>query len=176
MVEELEIIASCFDKQFKNYQQKLTKINFRLDEYYILVGDYKVVIPKLLKSYVDECHKFPSALELKIYEKAACLAMAIKNNHYFIVTDQFGFLNYTYINSLFAIDMALNFCEHSLPFNYRNNLEQLKLSSEIQYTRGLLADILEHKNVTAKDISNNIKQEVDLFISLLQSKVNKKSK
>lgn len=174
MSEELDLIEFCFKKKSTDYQKILEQQKICLAEYSIYANDYADSLLLLFQSYENECAQFPSTSELKLHEKAACLAIAIKKNPYFFVQNQLGFNEYTYINSLFAVDVALKFCEYNLPFEFQNNFEQLSLNSNVQYTKQLLAKILEYKNVRAINISDNIKMEVDLFVSLLKSKSNVK--
>ncbi len=174
MLEELDIIAFCFKKQSRDYLKLLNNQNVCSSEYSVYVNDYDGMLLSLFESYENECAQFPSLLELELHEKAACLAIAIKKNPYFFVKNNLGFNEYTYINSLFAIDVALKFCEHSLSFGFENNFEQLSLNGDIQYTKELLARILEHKNVMAINISDNIKMEVDLLLAIFENKINTK--
>lgn len=172
MLEELNTIEFCFKKQSSDYQKILEQQQSCLEEYSIYVNDYDGLLRSLFQSYESECAQFPSTSELKLHEKAACLAIAIKRNPYFFVKNHLGFNKYTYINSLFAVDVALKFCELNLPFELQKNFEQLSLNSDLQYTKVLLAKILEYKNVRAINISDNIKMEVDLLLSVLKSKSN----
>lgn len=174
MLEELNIIEFCFKSQSNDYQKLLEQQPICLSGYSIYVNDYDGSLRSLIQSYESECAQFPSVFELKLHEKAACLAIAIKKNPYFFVKNHLGFNEYTYINSLFAVDVALKFCERNLPFELQTNFEQLCLNSEVQYTKELLAKILEYKNVMAINISDNIKMEVDLLLSVLKSKLNVK--
>lgn len=98
--------------------------------------------------------------DLDDYEKSACLAIAIKNNPFFIVTDKIGFTKHTILNSSFAIDVALTYC-----INDQNIIidELFNEYEDLDYSKKLLINIIEHKEVFPNDLSNSLNLEVDLI-------------
>lgn len=168
-MKELETIEYCFKEVAKNYQDRLYDYTNQ-NKCLLLVADLHKTLKNLLVDYQDECQKFPTNDELKIYEKAACLAMSIKNNVFYAVSDQFNINIDTSINIEFAIDVALKFCENSLQIKLFDDFSE-EMYSYVQYTILLLVDILECKNAQASIISESMKKQLDLLTCISKLKV-----
>lgn len=168
-MQELETIEYCFKEVAKNYQDGLCEYANQ-NRCLLLSADLSRTLENLLIDYQSECQKFPNNGELKIHEKAACLAMAIKNNIFYAISDQSQINIDTSINVSFAIDVALKFCENSLQVKLFDNFNE-DMYNYIQYTILLLVDILECKNVQASIISDNMKKQIDLLVGISKCKI-----
>lgn len=165
--DEINVIEKCFKTVVLKYQKKLVTNN--LKNYLMYIDDSKINLTNLLQDYIIKCKEFVvgKTLTLQPYEKAACLAIAIKNNPCFIVTDTLGFINDTKLNSFFAVDVALKFCEINLIGAENKVFDKLfEEYEELSYSKQLLVDILEHRDVYPSDISNSFKLQSDLLIDM----------
>lgn len=168
-MKELETIEYCFKEVAKNYWDELNEYIIK-NKYLLLVSNLSKTLKNLFIDYTNECQNFLTTEELKIYEKAACLAMAIKNNTFYAISNQSEIIIDTSINASFAIDVALKFCENSLQVELFSNLNQ-DVIDYVQYTICLLVDILEYKNVQTYIISDSIKKQIELLANISKQKI-----
>lgn len=169
-MKELETIEYCFREVAQKYLDRLYEYTSN-NGCLLLTADLQQTLNNLFVDYENECHKFPKKSELEIYEKAACLAIAIKNNILYAISDCFQSNIDTYINSLFAINVALKFCESSLDVELFNKFNEYDLSYYFRYITILLVNILECKNVDASIISVNIKKQIDWMTNISKQKI-----
>lgn len=169
-MNELETIEYCFKEVAQKYLGVLYK--YTIDHgCLLLTADLQQTLNNLFVDYESECRKFPKKSELEVYEKAACLAIAIKNNIFYAISYCSKSSIDTYINSLFAINVALKFCESSLDVKFFNKFTEYDLAYYFQYVTLLLVDVLECKNVDASIISGNIKKQLDWMINISKQKI-----
>ena len=168
-MKELETIEYCFKEVAKNYWSELNEYVTQ-NKCLLLVADLSKTLNNLFIDYTNECQKFLTNSELKVYEKAACLAMAIKNNTFYAISDQSKITIDASINVLFAIDVALKFCENSLQIKFFDNFSE-DVDNYVQYTILLLVDILECRNAQANIISDSIKRQIELLTNISNQKV-----
>lgn len=162
--EEVESIVGCLNSVLENFKKNGFKnlMNFEFYDIYVDTSTEKLDI--ILEEYFikrDDYQFFQTNNQnLKNYEKAACLAIAIKENPCFKMTDKLGIINYSILNSVFAIETALKFCESDLLFDINSEINEHDI---LIYSKQLLINILEQKYVYPIDISDNIKLEIDLI-------------
>ena len=164
--DELNTINDCFFIVIDNYKniKKLGK-NKRIKK------SYFSNLEKTLINYVEECKNFPYSIKLKNYEKAACRAVAIRNNPIFDVSNSFDT-----INNDFAVDVALKFCEREINTWQDKNFDDIfNEYSELSYSKELLSNILSYDNVNPCDISENFKIQVNLLTKIIKFKKIEKS-
>ena len=170
---ELNLISTCFKDVASRYE-KIYDDGKNLDYLSLHIDDSNHYLKHLLKDYISECQSMSANnfKELEIYEKASCLAVAIRNNPCFNLVDKFGFVHHKYFYSNFAVDVALKFCEMYLDSNITFNSVFIDFK-ELVYSKELLADILDENYVYPYDISHNFKLELDLILKAIKYKKNK---
>lgn len=173
--EETEFIINCLNNVLNSYNQNKIHGLTELENYTIYedMNDEKIAI--ILNNYLFNCENYEifktNNGELQNYEKAACLAIAIKENPCFEMTDKLGIINYSILNSIFAIDVALKLCEPDLiNDNILDINSTINSNDMLSYSKQLLVNILEQKYVYPSDISENIKLEIDLINNFFRIK------
>lgn len=173
--EEIEFVINCLNNVLNNYKKNKHNFFIKLDNYNIYEYVDSEKIGLILEDYLincDNCKCFNAGNnDLQNYEKAACLAIAIKENPCFEMTDKWGIVNYSILNSMFAIDIALKLCEPDFLDDNMLDINSVINNNDIlSYSKKLLVNILEQKYVHPLDISENIKLEIDLINKFFRMK------
>lgn len=175
--DELDIISTCFKKIVNGYENICLDYKINLGSYLLYIDDSNAYLKILLNDYISECqYILLTNSKLENYEKAACLAIAIRNNPCFNLVDNNGIVHYKFSNSNFAIDVALSFCENNILKD--NNIIFNHIFSEFEelaYSKYLLADILESNFVYPDDIINNFKLQLELIKNVINYKNKRKN-
>lgn len=179
--EETEFVINCLNNVLNNYKKNRYNFFIKLDNYNIYEYVDSEKIDLILEDYLINCEncKFfkTSNEDLQNYEKAACLTIAIKENPCFEMTDKWGIVNYSILNNIFAIDIALKLCEpYFLDDNMLDINSVINNNDILSYSKQLLVNILEQKYVHPLDISENIKLEIDLINNFSNGLQNEKIK
>lgn len=153
-----ENLFNSYNEVLKNYEQKYVSSK----EYYLCINNTKDNFYNILLDFEQNAYFFKdNSEELDIYEKMASIIIAIKYNPCIIIKNKIGIINYTFVNSSFAIDVALKTYEKDL--EEICNIEEIFENEYLNYTKELLIDIIELKNIEAQDILDSLKLEIDLI-------------
>ena len=144
-------ILNNYENQYKSLKGYFFYINNTKENFYNILLDFEQNA-KVFKNNINE---------LDIYEKLASIIIAIKYNPCIIIKNKIGIINYTFLNSSFAIDVALKTYEKEL--EEICNIEEIFENEHLSYTKELLIDIIESKNIEAQDILGSLKLEIDLI-------------
>lgn len=153
-----ENLYNSYNEVLKNYENQYRNSN----DYSLCINNSKENFYNTLLDYEQNANFFKNNIdELDIYEKLASIIIAIKYNPCIIIKNKIGIINYTFVNSSFAIDVALKTYEKEL--EEICNIEEIFENEHLSYTKELLIDIIESKNIEAQDILDSLKLEIDLI-------------